>query len=416
MNKYLKSLQHIRQDKSIALAVSWSFNQLAYAIVYPFIPIYLCQERGLPYDTVSIIFPLLGLAVILSPLPCGCLADRFGYSKMMFAGQLLRGLIFFILAFFVYIKASFWLFALFLMLNTAVGVAFQVGSDAYLVKLASPELRPGYYSKIRIGFNIGWAIGPMLGAFFAKTPFWAFFILTGMLCLAGTWYTWKTCPNLPDIQQSNHTPGSVAQEKISALIFRNPRFLLLLAGTLLLMLLASQLYSTMSFFATSGVGISREALGSIYSLNGFMVLALQIPLVAMLKKLNIPVIFQLTGGTLLYAIGYFALGFAGNAAAIAFSVVIVTLGEIVVQPALYTSTSRETTSTTAGRMMSFASLMRGIGYSVGPWIGGQLFGKISPVLLWGLLSSFAVGAAAVFTLAGCCRKKNFNPAENSPAE
>ena len=48
MSKFTELFSRIRQDKSIALAASWSFNQLAYAIVYPFIPIYLCQERGLP--------------------------------------------------------------------------------------------------------------------------------------------------------------------------------------------------------------------------------------------------------------------------------------------------------------------------------------------------------------------------------
>ena len=416
MSKFTELFSRIRQDKSIALAASWSFNQLAYAIVYPFIPIYLCQERGLPYSTVSIIFPLLGLAVILAPLPCGYLIDRFGYSKMMFAGQLLRGVIFFILALFVYIQASFWFFVIFLMLNTAVGVAFQVGSDAYLVKLATPDLRPGYYSKIRIGFNIGWAVGPMLGAFFAKTPFWAFFILTGILCMIGTLYTWKTCGTLPDTQE-NDTPGNTpVQEKILSLIFRNPRFLLLMAGTLLLMLLASQLYSTMSIFATGGIGISRKALGSIYSLNGFMVLALQIPLTAILKKLRVPLIIQLVGGTLLYAAGYFSLGFAGGAAAIALAVVTVTLGEIIVQPVLYTATSRETTPNTAGRLMSCASLMRGIGYSVGPWIGGQLFSRVTPVLLWGLLSSFAIGAAAAFAMTGSRRKSAINSPENPPAE
>ena len=69
MNPLVKFVNYLRQDKGIALAGAWSFNQLAYAIVYPFIPIYLCQERGLDYALVSIIFPLLGIAVIFAPLP-----------------------------------------------------------------------------------------------------------------------------------------------------------------------------------------------------------------------------------------------------------------------------------------------------------------------------------------------------------
>ena len=117
-------------------------------------------------------------------------------------------------------------------------------------------------------------------------------------------------------------------------------------------------------------------------------------------KMRIPLTIQLLLGTLLYTAGYFQLGFADGAWFIAAAVIIVTLGEIVIQPALYTAVSAEANRGNAGRMMSASSLMRGIGYSAGPWVGGQLFGKVSPLVLWGVLSSFAVAAAATFVLSG----------------
>ena len=401
MNPVAKFFKYLLNDKGIALAGSWSFNQLAYAIVYPFIPVYLCQERGLDYALVSIIFPLLGVAVIFAPLPCGWLTDRFGHNIMLLAGQFMRGIVFFFLAGCVYFKAPFYVFAAALMFNTSVGVAFQVGSDAYLANITTPDERPGYYSKIRIGYNVGWALGPMMGAFFAKTPFWVFFILTGLLCLTGTFHTWFNCCRKNPVKRNRQETSSAATEPgILKNILHNKRFLFLMAGTLFLMLLASQLYSTMSIFSTSSVGISRKALGSIYSLNGFMVLALQVPLVALLTKLKVKVIPQLLLGTLLYFSGYMCLGFAGAAIAIAIAVAVITLGEIVVQPALYTAVSSETNSSNAGRMMSVSSLMRGIGYAAGPWIGGQLFTHASSIVLWSVLSSFALFSGFMFLLSG----------------
>ena len=127
-----------------------------------------------------------------------------------------------------------------------------------------------------------------------------------------------------------------------------------------------------------------------------MVLALQVPLVALLTKLNVKVMPQLLLGTLLYFAGYMQLGFAGGAIAIAVAVAVVTLGEIIVQPALYTAVSSETHPSNAGRMMSVSSLMRGIGYAAGPWIGGQLFTHASSLTLWSVLSSFALIAALLF--------------------
>ncbi|MBR2344202.1 MAG: MFS transporter [Lentisphaeria bacterium] len=395
----------IRNDKGVALAASWSFNQLAYAIVYPFIPIYLCQERGLPYSMVSMIFPLLGLAVIIAPVPCGWLTDKFGYAVMMLAGQFFRGIIFFLLAFFVYIQAPFWWFVAALMINTAVGTAFQVGSDAYLVVNTVPEKRSEYYSKIRMGYNIGWTVGPMLGAFFAKTPFWAFFILTGMLCMAGTVYTHYCCCRLQITTYKESYRKTVRNIPAVKLIFGNIRFMLLMLGTLLLMLLVSQLYSTMSVFATGRVGISTGALGTIYSLNGFMVLVLQVPLVALLTRLEVPIQVQLCVGTLLYAAGYFQLGLSGSAVMIAVAVTVLTIGEIITQPALYTSVSQETDPENAGRMMSVSSLMRGIGYSVGPWLGGILFTHASSLVMWSVLSCFALAAAVMFATALCLKRQ-----------
>ena len=400
-----KVLAAIRSDKGIALAAAWSFNQLAYAIVYPFIPIYLCQERQLPYSTASIIFPLLGLATVLAPVPCGWLTDRFGYTRMMLAGQFFRGIIFFTLAFFVFIKAPFWLFAVSLMLNTAVGTGFQVGSDAYLVHNAEKDALPGFYSKIRIGFNVGWALGPMLGAFFAKTPYWAFFIGTGLLCMVGTWYTHVSCcrgvkvPAVVRRKSTAHGKSTLMRD-----IFSNRAFLLLTLATLLLTLLSSQLYSTMSIFATATVEISRNALGSIYSLNGFMVLLLQLPVTALLKRSKIPLHYQLAGGACLYALGYFQLGFAGGAWAIAIAVVVITLGELVVQPNLSAAISREVPPANSGKMMSVSSLMRGIGSSVGPWLGGQFYSALPKLALWSILSSFAGCAAVTFMLASKKKK------------
>ena len=390
----------ILKDKGISLAAAWSFNQLAYAIVYPFIPIYLCNERGFDYSTVSIIFPLLGLAAIIAPLPCGYMTDRFGYSVMMLSGQAVRGLIFFVLAAAVYFNASFWVFAVLLMFNTAVGSAFQVGSDSYLFHISDSDERPVYYSKIRIGFNIGWAIGPMVGAFFAKTPFWLFFIFTGILCIIGTVYTKFACCRNGISSKIPASENDIASKRsIYADIFGNVRFLMLISGTLFLMLLVSQLYSTLSVYSTKTVGISSKELGMIYSLNGFMVLALQFPLVALLSKIKRSIVFQLILGVLLYAVGYFQLGFVFNAYLIALAVAIITVGEIIIQPSLYTAVSVQTRKENAGRMFSVYSLMRGIGYAVGPWIGGQLFGRCNPIVLWSILSSFAL-IAAVFFISG----------------
>ena len=66
------------RDRANSLAFAWTINSLAYSIVYPFLPIYLHSERGYPMTTVGVIFPLMGAAIIVSPLIAGTLTDRIG--------------------------------------------------------------------------------------------------------------------------------------------------------------------------------------------------------------------------------------------------------------------------------------------------------------------------------------------------
>lgn len=284
----MKSFTAIVRDRSITLSIAWTFNQLAYAIVYPFIPIYLSNERGIPYSTVGLIFPLMGLMVVLSPMLFGPLTDKLGRRAMMGFGQFARAALFLLLAYMTYIHAPFRFFAVVLMLNTGVGVAFQIGADAYLADITTEAERPGYYGKIRIGYNLGWALGPMIGAFFAKTPFWLFFIITAALCAAGGVFTQLVCryPEnfAPPARRSAERKNSGS---ILPIIWQQKQILFLLLGAGLLFSLTSQLYSTLSVYSTRTVGISREALGTVYSLNGFLVILLQMPTTALLEKLRI---------------------------------------------------------------------------------------------------------------------------------
>jgi len=376
-----------------SLAAAWAINSLAYSIVYPFIPIYLHQERGFPMSEVGIIFPLMGLAVILSPSLSGWMADRIGRHFMMQFGQISRAAVFFILAVMAMFQSPLWLFAVMLMVNAAAGTFFGVGADAYLTDITSLAERPAIYGRIRIGTNIGWALGPMLGAFLARTPFSLLFALTAILCLVGALHTKINCREAVrehDEHATTTAPG----------IFRDYQLLKLLACSFLLFLLTSQLYSIMSVYATGVIGVSRNALGMVYSVNGFAVIFCQIPVVRIMDKLNIGQTRRLVGGAVFYALGYVSLAFCSNGWQLALAVFTLTLGEVIVMPSLYVSISGLAPRSGIGRYMAALGFTRGVGYAVGPWVGSLAFDKYQgqPLMLWGLLSLFAVFAAGGFWL------------------
>ncbi|MBQ6471929.1 MAG: MFS transporter [Victivallales bacterium] len=380
---------------SLSLATAWCINQLAYSIVYPFIPGYLNTARGIPMETVGLIFPAMGAAAIVGPPVAGWLTDRLGRRFVLQFGQTIRTAVFLGLAALAFFEAPFWAFLVALVFNTFFGSFFGIAADAYLADMTTEAERPMFYSNIRIGYNIGWALGPATGSFLAHIPFWALFLCTAALCQACAFYTSYIC-KAPAKGAGRASKG--LEWRSLAKLFTGVELTTLLLGAFILYLLVSQLYSTMSIYATGIMGIGRHPLGLVYSLNGLLIILLQVPATLLMDKIQARQYHRLVLGCAMYAVGYFAIGLAGGAWSLAGCVAILTGGELLVQPALYTILTRCSPQGRTGITMASSGLVRGIGYAVGPWFGAQACARWSdrPVLLWGSQASFAVLAGLIF--------------------
>ena len=80
------------------LLIAWAVNVCASSIVYPFLPIYLHEKRGVSMSVVGLLFLLMGVARIIGPVVSGVLVDSFGRRKILVSGPLLRSCFFFLLA------------------------------------------------------------------------------------------------------------------------------------------------------------------------------------------------------------------------------------------------------------------------------------------------------------------------------
>jgi len=382
--------------KALPLAAAWTVNSLAYSIIYPFLPIYLNRVRGYPMDQAGLIYPVMGFAVMAAPLFAGLLVDRLGRVPVMRYGQSVRAAVFLLLGGMVYLNAPLWLFIAVLGLNSAVGMLFQVGADAYLSDITTAGNRPAAYSLIRIGTNIGWAIGPALGAFFSAVPFWLMFCLTALLCLAGDQYTGYACRE----QHLKPQPQSGGEHFSVRRLIGDRGMNGVLTASLSLYFLTSQLYTLLPVYATGRVGISTAAMGYIFSLNGMVIICCQIPVVKVLDKLRISLRYRLILGCFLYVMGYFSFAFAAGVWMIASGMIILTLGETVIQPSIYSAVIHLAPADGVGRYLSALGLVRGIGYTAGPYFGSLAYKYItgSPVVLWGAMCGFGIFALAIYAL------------------
>ena len=197
MKSNIKSIDNQTARKRLnILSITFAFNTLAGSIVFPFLPIYLHTIRGIPMSTVGLIFPVMGLAMIIGSPFSGYLADRFGRRIVMVIGPLLRSVSHFSLALMAATNAPFLVITIGLFFAFFLGTFFQNSANAYATDLIHVKDRTLAFSKIRVGLNIGWMIGPAIGAFLARTPFALLFLLTGSFCLLTALTVYKLCPDL----------------------------------------------------------------------------------------------------------------------------------------------------------------------------------------------------------------------------
>src|SRR6185503_19303758 len=96
-----------------------------------------------------------------------------------------------------------WFFAL-TSLSAIAGRAFEPPSGAMIADIATGPMRAEYYAVLRIGGNLGWAVGPAIGGFLAALSYPTLFLIAaGVLFLAGLFMAFKVEETRPQ-----HLTGS----------------------------------------------------------------------------------------------------------------------------------------------------------------------------------------------------------------
>jgi predicted MFS family arabinose efflux permease len=377
------------RKRILSLSIAMGVNTFAYSIIYPFLPIYLHTVRKFPMTKVAWVFPVMGLATIIGAPLSGFVADRIGRRILLIFGPIGRSSCFFILAFLAGINGPFYAIVIMLFLTTLTGMFFRCSVNAYVTDIVPVQNRTPAFGKMRIGLNIGWMTGPAIGAFLARTPFSLLFGLTALFCLAPAVIAFKFCPAV-QLKKDKGYLDSKRNLTVLHAAFNDLKTLAILGFSFLLFLSVSQFASTLSIFSTKIVGISKTSLGFLYTINGAIVIILQVPIDKYLRQLNI--FARASAGSLFYPIVFIIFAFSKAWMHFAFGIVILTIGEILVMTALVSAVSRRAPSDMVGRYMGIYGMVQGLGWAIGPFFGLILFEYFShqPLILWGILSSGGV--------------------------
>lgn len=392
-------LQFVRQfDRNLwILSVGWFVSALGFAASLPFIAIYFHSHFGMSMTEIGLFFGAMAIVRSVFQGIGGEIADRVPRSWLLVHSQNLRALFFAMEALAIYYDWGFWWVAIFLFMMSIFGAIFQPTANALVSDIVPREKRLEGYAVTRSAGNLGWAAGPALGGFLATVGdsyAYLFFLSAGITFASGlVFWTMLKVPEaakpidrfrMKDLISIKDDP---LLAKHSILIF-------------LLYLVVAQLMVPFSVYSVEMVGITEEQLGYLYTLNGLLVVAAQIPITRLFSK--VPLATQLALGSFIYAIGYGMVGTLVGYGFFAFAIVVVTTGEMLMSPPSLTVTSRLAPEGRMGRYMGIFGFFVASGWSFGPLFGGWVldhFGN-DPALAWMIISSLGIVSGAGYLLLG----------------
>jgi len=347
----------------------------------------------------------LGFATIIMSIVqyySGIWTDKVGRRAFLIIIPFPAAFVYFLLFYFVYMKISF-LFVVLIWYSSIIINAIQYPAiQASIADLTSEYERLSAYTLIRIMTNVGAAVGPLAGAFLSQFSFSYVFLFASLATIIEGII-------LIVYFKESYFPGKEEKITFSLKILRYDKFFLffIVIGTILGFALR-QNGPALTLYAFDIRNLPVIDIGYIYSLNGILVIALQMPFLRIMSKLNTPVFWRGIS-SLIYAMGFTILAFSTGFFSILFVMGIFTVGEDFMAPTTQTIITTISPGNLRGTYIGTYNLFTSIGRFLGAIIGLYYLYilKSIPYLFWIYVSLItAFSGLFYFVLNPLFKKRN----------
>jgi predicted MFS family arabinose efflux permease len=378
-------------------------------MVLPFFVLYLTREAGLSAREASVYVLLYGAGSLVASPFAGRFSDRIGPIRIMRASLFLSGAI--LLAFpFVRGRAAI------AGMTAALSVAaesFRPANLAIFGDLVRPELRKAGFALNRLAVNLGMSIGPAVGGVLATFSFrWLFLADGATAIVAGVILAAATFPPHP-----RRPARSAERRRVPIRTVRVPRtaewasedapvtgavtgaahldrrLLLFLAAFFPVVVVFFQHISSMPLYLVQDLKLSAAAYGLLFTVNTLMIVFLEVPF--NLATLHWSHRRTLVLGATLCAIGFGSLAAASNIWSVVATVVVWTVGEMLLFPGMASYLTAIAPERRRGEYMGLSQMMMGLAFTVGPWGGLQILARFGGRALWIFMGAAGLASAAL---------------------
>jgi len=351
----------------------------------PFLILYLTKDMGVSPSAAGGVFALFGIGALTAGPFAGRFADRFGPVRMMRISLALSGTLLLL----VPLARSLESIAMLTLLLALAGEGFRPASLSVISHLASPDQRKAAFALQRLAVNLGMSVGPALGGFLAAVSWPALFLVDGATSLLAALTLVLFFPrdvSFPPAPAGAATPRGVG--------FRDPALVYFLLALLPVAVVFFQSESSMAVYLVRDLGFAIWTFGLFITVNTLMIVVLEVPL--NLAMARWPHRATLALGAALVAAGFGSLAFARSGSAVVLTIVVWTLGEMVLLPGMSSFVAEISPAGSRGAYMGLYTMAFNFAMVVGPPLGTALLVRGGGRVLWLTMLALGLVSAALF--------------------
>ncbi|MEU8787012.1 MFS transporter [Streptomyces sp. NPDC048637] len=317
------------RELSLALRVLFlaSFVNRAGMFVFPLLAVYLVRAKGLSLAEVGLLISLGSTGLLVGSLLSGPFCDLCGRRQALLLALLLNAAGYLGLA---TLDVPPWAFVALLFVALVGMGMFGPASNTLIADLTTTGQRPFAYTVSYIGNNLGTGIGPLLGGVAAAYSYHVMFvgnIVAGLLC-AALIAVWIPADSRRGAGRKGRKGSKKPREKVRYGTLGHGHVVALVLVSFFYIVPLNGLEYALPLAVTTVLGEPTGLIGVIYAINSVAVVSFGLLIEKRLPAYRTKVLLIVAG--LLWALGLSVLTFALSLPVMLLSILVWTLGEVIV--------------------------------------------------------------------------------------
>lgn len=360
------------------------------SLVWPFLSIYIQEKLDIPLRYSTLLISLRAFSgVLASFFFAGSFADRFG-RRLLILVSLCGGFVYYLG---LKIADELWEFALLMVFWGMLDIFYPVGINAMIADIIPSENRLEAYSILRIVYNTGYGVGPILGGIMAARSYDTIFLAAASgYALSFLFMLFFTKETLTGEIRSK-AAGRKEDYSIS-IVLKDRIYILSVFLNGMIYITSAGVFNLLSLYAVQNFGIPESSISVVFTVNAVMCVTLQLAVIRIINGKN-PIRLMCISGVL-YMIGVCSIAFVNQVWWYCICMSVMTLGELIMSPTMSDLAAKMAPENARGRYMSVLSLARPFGQGIGPAFLGYINDMVSPRMMWIGGSLFAGIASCAF--------------------